>query len=153
MEHHPMGKIDIEIRTATPQDSRLLSTLGRETFFDSFTADNHPEDMAAYLEKSFSPDIQAAELAEPSARFLIAEAGGIPVGYDRLVEAPAPPCISAQRPIKLVRIYACKRWVGSGVGAALMTACIAEAQKRRCDGIWLGVWGRNARAFRFYQKW
>ena len=143
----------ITIRKARAEDNELISTLGRESFFDSFAADNSPEDMAAYLEESFNPGIQAAELAEPSSRFLIAEAGGVPVGYARLVEAPALPCISAHRPIRLARLYACKGWIGSGVGAALMTACIAEAQQRQCDGIWLGVWRKNVRAIRFYRKW
>lgn len=148
-----MPRKRITIRQARVEDNDLMATLGRQTFFDSFGADNPPEDMAAYLEESFSPDIQAAELADPSSHCLIAEAGGLPVGYARLVEAPAPPCISAHRPIKLVRLYASKPWIGSGVGAALMTRCIAEAQQRQCDGIWLGVWGRNSRAIRFYRKW
>ena len=34
-----------------------------------------------------------------------------------------------------------------------MTACIDEATRRGCDGIWLGVWGKNERAIRFYRKW
>jgi ribosomal protein S18 acetylase RimI-like enzyme len=75
------------------------------------------------------------------------------VGYARLVEASAPPCIHAEKPIQLARLYARKRWIGNGVGAALMTACIDEATRRQCDGIWLGVWGRNLRAIQFYRKW
>ena len=34
-----------------------------------------------------------------------------------------------------------------------MRACIAEAQRRRCDGLWLGVWGKNDRAIQFYRQW
>jgi len=145
-------RMRITIRQARIEDNELLSTLGRATFFDSFAADNHPEDMAAYLNASFNPEKQAAELAEPSSHVLIAEVGKTPVGYARLVEAHAPPCISVQRPIRLARLYACKRWIGSGVGARLMTACIAESHRRQCDGIWLGVWGKNARAIRFYRQ-
>jgi len=148
-----MQRMQITIRQAGVEDHEHLSSLARETFVDSFAADNHPEDMAAYLEKAFSPRIQATELAEPSSRFLIAEAGGKPVGYARLVEASTPPCINAKKPIQLARLYARKRWIGSGVGGALMTACIVEATRRQCEGIWLGVWGRNARAIRFYNQW
>ena len=148
-----MQRMQITIRQAGVEDHERLSSLARETFVDSFAADNHPEDMAAYLEKAFSPRIQATELAEPSSRFLIAEAGGKPVGYARLVEASTPPCINAKKPIQLSRLYARKRWIGSGVGGALMTACIVEATRRQCEGIWLGVWGRNARAIRFYNQW
>ena len=34
-----------------------------------------------------------------------------------------------------------------------MRACITEATDRHCDGIWLGVWTKNGRAIRFYQRW
>ena len=148
-----MPRTPITIRQAGVEDHQRIAALGRQTFVDSFAADNRPEDMATYLEKAFSPSIQAAELAAPSSRFLIAETGGIPVGYARLVEISAPPCIQAKKPIQLARLYARKAWIGSGVGAALMTACIDEATGWECDGIWLGVWGRNARAIRFYRKW
>lgn len=148
-----MQRTPITIRQAGVEDDERLASMARETFVDSFAADNRPEDMAAYLEKSFDPIIQAAELAEPSSLFLIAETGDRPVGYARLREGLAPPCIKAKKPIQLARLYARKPWIGSGVGAALMTACIDQAAGRRCDGIWLGVWGRNARAIRFYHRW
>jgi GNAT superfamily N-acetyltransferase len=143
----------ITIRQAGVEDHERIAVLGRQTFVDSFAADNRPADMAAYLEKAFSPRIQAAELAEPASLFLIAETGDMPVGYARLVEASTPPCIHAKKPVQLARLYARKAWIGKGVGAALMTACIDAATRRQCDGIWLGVWGRNARAIRFYHKW
>lgn len=148
MPHTP-----ITIRQAGIGDHERIATLARETFVDSFAADNRPEDMAAYLAKAFSPSIQAAELTEPSSLFLIAETEDKPAGYARLLEASAPPCIQAKKPIQLSRLYARKRWIGRGVGAALMTACIDEATRRQCDGIWLGVWGRNTRAIRFYSHW
>jgi ribosomal protein S18 acetylase RimI-like enzyme len=143
----------ISIRRAGTDDNQRLAALGRETFLDSFAADNSPLDMADYLEQSFGPDIQAAELADPASGFLIAEAEGDPVGYARLVEALPPPCIDAKKPIQLARLYADKGWIGSGVGAALMRACIADVQKRQGDGIWLGVWEKNGRAIRFYRQW
>ena len=146
-------KGDIRVRNGLAEDSRLLSELGRRTFFDSFAADNHPDDMAVYLDASFSREKLASELADPSSLFLIAESGGEAAGYARLLQSPAPPCIQARRPVHLVRIYACRRWLGLGVGPALMSACIAAARNRQCDGIWLGVWNKNSRALHFYRKW
>jgi len=143
----------ISIREGLCTDSRLLSALGRRTFADSFGADNDPSDMALYLERAFNPQTQASELADPLSRFLIAESCAQAVGYAHLVEIQAPACINACRPIKLARLYAVADWIGRGVGAALMRTCFAEARQRRCDGIWLGVWGRNTRAIHFYRKW
>jgi diamine N-acetyltransferase len=148
-----MQRLRISIRQGRVEDNELLATLGRKTFFDSFAADNRPEDMAAYLADAFSPEKQASELADPLSVFLIAETGDERAGYARLLQSPAPACISSERPIQLVRLYACERWIGRGTGAALMQACIAESRKRRCDGIWLSAWDKNTRALRFYHKW
>ncbi len=136
----------LTIRHAAPADNTLLAALGAQTFRHTFGPDNTPENMAAYLAASFSPEKQAAELADPATVFLIAESGGEAVGYARLKEGAAPACIHGSRPIEIVRFYSRPDWIGRGVGAALMTACLAEAEKRGCDTIWLDVWERNPRA-------
>jgi ribosomal protein S18 acetylase RimI-like enzyme len=56
-------------------------------------------------------------------------------------------------PIEIVRFYSVKEWIGRGVGAALMEACLGEAARRDCDMIWLDVWEQNPRAIAFYRKW
>jgi ribosomal protein S18 acetylase RimI-like enzyme len=148
-----MAAKQFRVRKALPEDNERLAELGRETFLDTYAAENHPEDMAAYLDRSFGPEIQAAEVAAPTSCFLIAEDSTALVGYARLLEAPVPVCIKAEKTIHLTRLYARKSWIGCGVGAALMRACIDEAKGRQCHGIWLGVWGKNGRALRFYRKW
>jgi GNAT superfamily N-acetyltransferase len=143
----------IKIRYAASVDNVLLAELGRQTFSDSFAADNTPEDMAAYLAASFSPQIQAAELADPNTVFLIAEAAGKTVGFARMKESLPLPGITGARTIEIVRFYSIKARIGRGVGAALMQACLDEASRRGCDSIWLDVWKHNPRAIAFYHKW
>lgn len=143
----------IRVRRGTDDDAELLARLGAETFSDAFGPDNTPEDMAAYLRASFSPEIQAAELADPSSVFLIAEADGRMAGYARLREGRAPAAITGSRPIEIVRFYSRTKWIGRGLGALLMQACLSEAEHRECDTIWLDVWERNERARAFYRKW
>lgn len=143
----------LKIRIAGIQDAHLLAELGARTFADSFAADNTPDDMAAYLAKSFSPEKQAAEMAEPGTVFLIAEEGGKPVGYTRLRERIVPECVGGQHPVEIVRLYSVKEMIGRGVGAALMESCVSEAASRGCDIIWLDVWEKNPRAIAFYRKW
>ena len=144
---------EITIRPATPADNILLAELGARTFFDTFAPDNTPEDMAAYLAASFSPEIQAQKLADPATTFLIAEIDQTPVGYTQLRLGAPPVSDSGQRPIEIVRIYADKAWLGQGVGAALMSAGLTLARQNNCDTIWLDVWEKNPRAIAFYQKW
>jgi GNAT superfamily N-acetyltransferase len=148
-----MRKTSVTIRYATEADSALLADLGARTFKETFAADNSAENIAAYLADSFSPEKQSQELAEPSSYFFIAEVDGIPVGNAQLNEREPLPCVTGSRPVELVRIYVLKDWIGYGVGAALMQACINEAQRRGYETLWLGVWERNYRAQEFYRKW
>lgn len=144
---------DVDIRYAAPADNLLLAEIGLETFADTFALDNTPENMAAYLARSFSPEIQAGELADPRCRFLIAERGSQVVGFAKLHFGPAPAVVAGRRPMEISRIYARKPWIGQGVGARLMQACLDQAQRANCDLVWLSVWQRNPRAIAFYRRW
>ena len=144
------------IRLGNAEDAELLAELGARTFSETFAADNTPEDMAAYLADAFSLAQQAAELADPRATFLIAETGEInkvAAGYAMIRSGFAPPCVTGDKPIELVRLYVSQESLGSGVGAALMQACIDEAKQRGYETLWLGVWEHNPRAQAFYRKW
>jgi GNAT superfamily N-acetyltransferase len=143
----------IDIRVATVADAELIAELGARTFAQTFAADNTEEDMSAYLASAFSPSIQSDEIGDPASVFLLAEADGEAVGYARLRLREAPTAVGGRRPIEIARFYADRRWLGRGVGAALMKACLRQGRARGCDVIWLDVWERNPRAIAFYEKW
>jgi GNAT superfamily N-acetyltransferase len=143
----------IAVRTAHPGDAVLLSELGSRTFREAFEADNTASDMAAYLAGAFSPVIQAQELAETGSEFLIAERDGVPVGYARLRTGAAPTCVSASKPVEVIRLYAETAHIGTGVGSALMRACLLRGGELGCDAAWLSAWQRNPQAIAFYEKW
>lgn len=140
------------IRRAAACDNALLAEIGRETFYETYATQNTPENMAAYLAASFSPEQQARELTHPAHRFLLAEIDNAVVGYACLKLVPAPAAVVARRPMEIARLYARKAWIGKGIGAQLMNACIAAARQADCDVMWLGVWERNAAAIAFYRK-
>jgi GNAT superfamily N-acetyltransferase len=143
----------VKIRYATSTDNTLLAKLGAQTFYETFAVDNTPEDMTAYLAASFSPARQAAELADPASTFLIAESNDATVGYARLKVGQPAPGVTGIKSIEIVRLYARKDWLGRGVGAQLMQACLEEAVKQDCDTVWLDVWEQNVQARTFYRKW
>lgn len=143
----------ITIRRATAADNELLAEIGAETFYDTFAADNTPADMRAYLAASFGPEKQARELADPRFVFLIAEMDGHAAGYAHLRQTPAPDCITGARAIEIGRLYVRAEWIGRGVGAALMRACLDHAARQNADTLWLDVWERNPRAIAFYRAW
>jgi len=131
----------------------MLSELGARTFYDTFAKDNTPDNLDAYLKKSFSAEIQFRELSEPDVIFLIAESEGIAIGYVQLVMNSKDESIRGINPLEIRRIYASQEYLGRGVGKELMQATISEARRRSCDCIWLGVWEKNQRARDFYKKW
>ena len=141
------------IRRGEASDAELLSELGARTFSETFAADNTPENMSAYLASAFTPAQQASELSDSRSSFLIAEVDGVAVGYALLRTGKVPEGITGDLPIELVRLYVSKESLGSGVGAALMQACIDDARQAGHQTIWLGVWENNTRAQAFYRKW
>lgn len=143
----------LTIRRGTVQDAALLSELGARTFSETFAADNTAEDLAAYLEASFSVAQQTAELEDPGSIFLIAEVDGHAAGYAKLHDGKPETGVEGANPIELVRLYVSREWLGRGIGEQLMRACIDEAGRAGHETIWLGVWERNARAQAFYRKW
>ena len=141
------------IRRATENDAELLAELGATTFYQSFAAQNTPENMAAYLAATFGPGQQQAELADPRNTFLIVESDGVAVGYAHLRAGETPECVSDPEAIELVRLYVSSTLQGSGVGGRLMDACLTEARRAGYQTIWLGVWQQNTRAQAFYHRW
>jgi diamine N-acetyltransferase len=148
-----MQNSTLDIRRARIEDANLLAELGAQTFAETFTEDNTPEDMASYLAASFNLEKLTAELTDPLSIFFIAEVDGNAAGYAKIHSGEALDGVEGQKSIELVRLYISRKWLGRGVGQALMQRCIDEAREMGFQIIWLGVWERNNRALAFYRKW
>src|SRR6185503_2287782 len=96
----------VHIRYGTTDDAAMLSELGARTFNDTFAKDNTSENMSAYLKKSFSPEIQYAELSAPENIFLIAEAESSPIGFAQLVLDSREDSLKGNSCLEVRRIYA-----------------------------------------------
>ncbi len=144
----------IHIRQATPDDALLLTDLSYTTFRDAFAdhPKNAPDDLAHYMQQAFSVEQIRAELTDTQNLFLLAEIGGELAGYAKLIFGNIEPGITANQPVELSRLYSHQKFLGKGVGQALMEACFEQAKNKGCDVMWLGVWEFNPRAQRFYEK-
>jgi diamine N-acetyltransferase len=141
------------IRRAAAADAASLSELAERTFRDAFSSLNTAENMDLHCAGAFSPAMQAAEIADPGALTLVAEADGALVAFAQLhLQAPAPACVPASSAVELHRIYVTQRLHGTGLAGALMAAVLDRAGRRAAAGVWLGVWEHNPRAIRFYQR-
>ncbi|MEP6920356.1 MAG: GNAT family N-acetyltransferase [bacterium] len=144
---------NVVIRRGSPDDADLLAQLGSLTFSETFAIDNTAQNMSDYLASAFNPDQQAAELSDPECLFQIAEIDGVALGYAMLRSGNVLHEVTGSKAIELVRLYVSRDAIGSGVGAALMRACIDDAQSRGYETLWLGVWEHNTRAQAFYRRW
>ncbi|HEX8433748.1 GNAT family N-acetyltransferase [Archangium sp.] len=150
-ETHPAHAV--RIRPATLADAATLTELGARTFRDTFAADNTPENVEAFLASHYRPEIQEAELKDPSNLYLLAEVSGVPAGFALLRDGACEQGVQAERPLNLSLLYVDRPFLGAKAGAALMLRCLEEGRARRHDVLWLGVWERNARALAFYSRW
>ena len=141
------------IRPAVPADAAELSALAERTFRDAFAALNTAANMDLHCAGAFSPAIQAAEIADPELRTLVAEAQGRMVAFAQVHLQPEPlegvPIGSA---VELRRIYVEQRFHGTGVAHDLMAHVLQMATEHGAEAVWLGVWEHNPRAIRFYQR-
>ena len=143
----------MKVRYGNISDAMMLSELGAKTFYDTFAKDNTPENINLYMKKSFSTEIQFAELSDPNIVFLIAELESEPVGFAKLKLNSKSESIKGTKPMEIERIYSAQEHIGKGVGKELMQTAISEAKQRGCNSIWLGVWEKNPLAIHFYKKW
>lgn len=109
--------------------------------------------MEQYLALSFSETHIEAQLSDPSSIFLLAYEDCKAVGYVLLRVSKKPISVSDTKPVELVRLYIEEEIIGKGYDSVLMNSCPEEAKKNGHRTIWLGVWEKNLRAIRFYEKW
>lgn len=148
-----MAASSVRLRRATLDDAALLADLGARTFRDAYRDEADGTALEAFIAEAFGPAVQAAELAEPSNRAVIATVDAVAVGYVFLRdEAPEVP-IGGERPILLSRLYVDASAQGRGVGRALFAWALEEADRLGRDVLWLTVWERNPRAIAIYERW
>ena len=140
------------IRLASVTDAEALSALARRTFSDAFAADNAPEDLAMFLDSTYSPDIQRSELQDPVLTCLVVEHDGTLIAFAMLRKGKTSPHVSDPTAIELQRFYVDQAAHGTGLAPRLMLACVDRAANLGAATLFLGVFERNVRAIRFYRK-
>ncbi|HSP15619.1 MAG TPA: GNAT family N-acetyltransferase [Thermoanaerobaculia bacterium] len=125
-------------------DAAALAAFGARTFEDTFGAANRPEDVAAFLARTYGEEIQRREIEDPAIVTLLAESSGRFAAFAQLR--------CGQDTVEIARFYVDRPWQGGGVAQALMREVIEASAALGAKSIWLGVWERNDRAIAFYAK-
>ena len=147
-----MNSINIKIRKVMMWDVEDLQSIGRETFSASFGAENSASDMQKYLDENFNTEKVKSELENPDAEFYFAETDQQVVGYLKINCGNAQTETSLKNALEIERIYVLPKYQGQRVGQLLFNKALEIAKSKAMENLWLGVWEKNPKAIRFYEK-
>lgn len=143
---------NIDIQKALLSDVEWLQKIGRQTFSETFSAENTAEDMDKYVKKCFTIDRLTAELKNKDSEFYFARYDHRIIGYLKLNVGLAQTELKEEGALEIERIYVLKEFHGKSVGQRLYEQAMKVAREKNMEYVWLGVWERNQRAIRFYSK-
>lgn len=142
----------VTISKALSTEIAELQKIGRQTFFETFSESNTPQNMAKYLEERFSIGKLAAELADKNSQFFFAELDNHVIGYLKVNAGASQTELKNEKSLEIERIYVLKEFQGRKVGQLLFDKALQVAGQQNAEFIWLGVWEENIKAINFYKK-
>lgn len=151
-----MNNLTFTIRRALPTDAANLAAFGARLYQAAFSEGNTPENMTAYLAKTYGIPQQTAELSDEGMLTLLAENiadHGYLIGYAQVRRNLSwPGCVTSPAPLELYRFYVDYPYHGSGAAQRLMQEAFTAAGELGGRSLWLSVWEQNPRAVAFYAK-
>ncbi len=143
---------ELQIRKASIKDVSILKEVGRQTFYDAFHDTNTEENLRVYLDESFNDNKLKEELSNPCSWFYFAMYDDRVVGYLKVNTGPAQTEFRHEGWFEIERIYVVRKFWGKSIGQGLLDFALKLASEKQCACVWLGVWEKNYRAMRFYEK-
>jgi ribosomal protein S18 acetylase RimI-like enzyme len=143
----------LHITVADIADARLLTELSITTFTETFAVDNAKENMDKYIAEELNEAKIQEEINDKNNLFFLAWYNGRLSGFAKLRSGKVPVGLEQNKPLEIERIYVLKEYHSKKIGAALMNMCLTYATTHGHDVIWLGVWGENHKAIRFYENY
>lgn len=142
------------IRPAAESDAAALAELGRQTFVDTFVAGfgiPYPaEDLAAFLDASFSAETIRTKLREPGAAWWVAERDGALLAFANTGPNTLPHPDARASHAELRRLYVSKAAQGLGLGTKLLKVALDWMEAHTDGPLWIGVWSGNHKAQKLY---
>src|SRR5215211_6225921 len=120
--------MDLSFRYATKDDAALIADISRQTFYDTFAADNTKENMDKFLKEQFTKGRLMLEVGAPENIFLLAYSNDTIAGYVKLREGKVLEELKGFSAIEIARIYVVGAFLGKRIGAFLMGACLDIAK-------------------------
>ena len=142
------------MRRITSKDVPALSFIAKKTFYDTFTGTCTESDMNDFLEKFYSENILAKEVADDAMEYFFTVIDEEIVGYilfsngsENFAE------IRGSTALELKRFYVVDAFHGKGIAQQMMQFFLDHAISQGYDTVFLGVWEHNLKAQKFYHKY
>lgn len=143
---------NIEIKKVTLSDIDQLQKIGRQTFYETFSASNSEENMNRYLSEDLSLEKLTTELYNKHSEFYFATLNNNVIGYLKINFGQSQTELKDDKALEIERIYVLKEFHGKKVGQTLYEQAMHIARQINANYVWLGVWEENPRAISFYKK-
>ena len=143
---------NIIIKKVTEDDLSILKEISINTFCETFSKDNKPEDTQKYIETNFTNEKLLSEIRTIGSQFFIAFFNNKLSAYLKLNTGEAQTEKQGNESLEIQRIYVLSEFQGKRIGSLLMEKSEEEAKKMNIKRIWLGVWEHNKSALAFYNK-
>ena len=144
--------MSIQIVKASFSHLEELRILSIQTFSETFASVNTKGNMRLYLEMEFAKEKMKKEFYNIDSEFYIARLENKSIGYLKINFGKAQTELKENNGMEVERIYVLKDFLGKNVGQLLFDKALEITKEKKMDYLWLGVWERNLRAIRFYEK-
>jgi ribosomal protein S18 acetylase RimI-like enzyme len=140
------------IRKVTPSQINELVQISSETFIETFSEVNSKENMQMYLDEYICKEKLSSELNHPNSEFYFATINDRILGYLKINTGNAQIEFKDKHTLEIERLYVLKEFIGKQFGQSLFNFALHKSKQMNAEFLWLGVWEKNFRAIRFYEK-
>ena len=103
---------NIEINKVTLSDIEQLQKIGRQTFYETFSASNSEENMKRYLSEDLSLEKLTTELHDKHSEFYFATLNNNVIGYLKINFGQSQTELKDDKALEIERIYVLKEFHG-----------------------------------------
>ena len=141
------------IRRATPADAERVVDITRRNFTEAFGYLYPPEDLAYFLDNSYSLEVHRELLADDHYAIWLLERDGEALGHAVAGPCGLPHPDVAEGDGELKRLYILEAAHNGGCGGQLFQTVLGWLERDGPRTLWVGVWSENLGAQRFYGRY
>jgi len=145
--------MSLTIRRATVADAECVVDITRRNFTETFGHLYPPEDLAYFLDNSYSLDAHRTMLADDGYAIWLLEREGQALGHAVAGPAGLPHPDVAEGDGELKRLYILQDAHNGGWGGKLFQTVLDWLERDGPRTLWIGVWSENLGAQRFYGRY